>query len=247
MKERFLLTLKRWGFAPLTLAVWGIAAVLVGVAGPFGSFTDHTPITRVTYWFVLLGLSILIANALRALFQALGSPPGTTQFMLGMPVVFGVIFSPIILVTRGLLQPPNANAGGLWYLFILSTLVFTAVLAIRRMMGLDCPPDAAAPRLLRRLEHHQDQPITRLTVEDHYVIVYFVDGTKERLLMRFSDAITEMEPVSGLCVHRSHWVSYGAIRSVETTKGRDTLCLKDGTRLPVGPKYRMGLKKSGLV
>lgn len=245
MRERILLQLKRWGFPPLTLTVWILAALLIGFSGPFGSFTAHPLLTRILYWFVLIGLSIVVANGLRALFVALGAQPGTAPFMLGLPPAFGIIFAPIIVVIRSWLQPIEGG-GGLLYLFGLCTLIFATMLMTRRMLGLDKPLKQEPPRLALRLQEHKNKDIARLSVDDHYVIVFFEDGTQERLLMRFSDAIAEMDTIEGLCVHRSHWVAQKMIEGLETTKGRDVLALTDGTRLPVGPKYRPRLDELDL-
>jgi hypothetical protein len=48
--------------------------------------------------------------------------------------------------------------------------------------------------------------IWALEAEEHYTKIHTSKGNT-LLLMRFSDAITEMDPQPGLQVHRSFWVS----------------------------------------
>jgi DNA-binding LytR/AlgR family response regulator len=61
------------------------------------------------------------------------------------------------------------------------------------------------------------------------------------------DAIDEMEPVKGICTHRSHWVALGAIKRVEREGARLFVVLRNGDRVPVSRKYRPRLEQAGLI
>ena len=106
---------------------------------------------------------------------------------------------------------------------------------------------SALPRLAERLPKGDDLGgILRLKVKDHFVDVVGRSG-RVRLRMRFADAIKEMEPVEGYCIHRSHWVAAGAIGSVRREGGKVYLCLINGDEVPVSRKYRPDLEAAGVL
>ena len=96
----------------------------------------------------------------------------------------------------------------------------------------------AAPRLLARLNTTHGTTVARLTVNDHYVDVYLSNGEKERLLMRFADAVAEMDGVAGVATHRSHWVAEDKILRLTKDGTRDFLELSCGTQVPVSRRFR---------
>lgn len=243
MKNKIVQNLKLRLLSSLRLTIWAGMSLIVGLAGPFGTFTTFPLFVRLAYWAVVIGAYILLAQVLRKIARAWGLRPGSNGFLIAMPLVFGVIFSPFVLAVWWLVHPPNAPMPYLPQVFVISVLVFVAVLTLRRMLGYDVRH--VAVRLLLRMPHKQDQTITRLSVEDHYVIVYFADGSHERLLMRLSDAIAEMEPQTGVSVHRSHWVVETMIDALERERGREFLRLTDGTRIPVGKKFKPHLEEAG--
>ena len=72
-------------------------------------------------------------------------------------------------------------------------------------------PDAA---LLARLPARSRAELLHLRMQDHYVEVHTAAGS-ELLLLRFRDALREVEDINGLQVHRSHWVARDAVVGVE--------------------------------
>ena len=73
------------------------------------------------------------------------------------------------------------------------------------------------------------------------------DRGTEKLRLRLSDAIDEMEPVEGLCTHRSHWVTRAAIAGHVRESGKLFVTLENGDRVPVSRTYRPQLEAEGLV
>ena len=65
--------------------------------------------------------------------------------------------------------------------------------------------------------------------------------------MRFSDAITEMDPQPGRQVHRSCWVSRRAVERVARVDKRWVVQLKGGLEIPVSRSYRVTVQSAGLV
>jgi DNA-binding LytR/AlgR family response regulator len=62
------------------------------------------------------------------------------------------------------------------------------------------------------------------------------------ILMRLADAIGELPPSHGMQVHRSWWVGYEAVASIEREAGRVTLRLTDGTQVPVSRTYQAAVR-----
>lgn len=102
------------------------------------------------------------------------------------------------------------------------------------------------PRLENRLPKGFDGDILRLAVRDHYVDVVTTAGTFT-IRSRFTDAISEMEPVPGHCTHRSHWVTDSAILEIQKSKGKSYLRLRNDDLVPVSRKYRPQLEEDGLI
>ena len=107
------------------------------------------------------------------------------------------------------------------------------------------PEPAPEPRLVQRLDPGLRGPILSISVRDHYVDVMTGHGTAS-LLMRFGDAIAEAG-VAGAQVHRSHWVAWDAIDTVEREGAKLFLRLKPGMRVPVSKNHRDKLELRGLI
>ena len=103
------------------------------------------------------------------------------------------------------------------------------------------------PRLLKRLpEELQGSEIVALEAEEHYTKVH-TDTGNAMLLMRFSDAIAEMEPARGMQVHRSYWVSNAHVRSINRAGKRMVLNLDNGLEVPVSRSYRVLVNSAGFA
>ncbi len=103
------------------------------------------------------------------------------------------------------------------------------------------------PRLYKRLSVSSELSVARLTVEDHYTVVFFDDGTSERILMRFADAVDEMDSVDGFLTHRSHWVVANAVQSAEKAGNKEFLVMDCGSKVPVSKTYRHAIVDAGLL
>ena len=90
-----------------------------------------------------------------------------------------------------------------------------------------------------------DAALLALSAEDHYVRLYFPDGS-ELVRMKFADALTAVAPRKGLRVHRSHWVAIDAVVGVEQSGRQCTLTLSNGLKIPVSRSYRVAVSDAGL-
>jgi len=109
------------------------------------------------------------------------------------------------------------------------------------------PAGPAEPRLAARLPAPlRGGEIWALEAEEHYTKIHTSKGNT-LLLMRFSDAIAEMDPQPGLQVHRSFWVSRRAVERVARVDKRWVVQLKGGLEIPVSRSYRVTVQSAGLV
>ena len=86
--------------------------------------------------------------------------------------------------------------------------------------------------------------IWALSAEDHYVRVHTSAG-ETLVLMRFSDAVAEMNGIEGLSVHRSWWVARHAVDVISRTSAGAEITLKSGASVPVARRRVSVLKEEG--
>jgi hypothetical protein len=208
----------------------------------------------------------MIAFIVRVVIADWLPPMSRTRQDILTPFLFAVAFTPFLNVVNQDLFP-RVDGETLWTLglFAFNAIVAGMIVIVRRMMGFafvegmdgpEVPPQAepvavdmaraGRPRLYARCGDEAGR-IMRLTVDDHYVIAVFETGQQYRLLMRFADAVREMEGQDGFCTHRSHWVSAHAVLRAYRVRDRDLVELVDGTTLPVSRTYRDVLVSRGFL
>lgn len=80
---------------------------------------------------------------------------------------------------------------------------------------------------------------------DHYLNVT-TDKGSHLVLMRFKDALKQLEHAPGLQVHRSWWVAIDAIAKVQKDNRKVLLQLKNEATVPVSKTYLSALKNAGI-
>ncbi len=170
----------------------------------------------------------------------------------------GVVASPAVLVVVLLIEvllrqaEPTAT-----YIGRVAMTVLVSVAAIATVAGLAARGErqqpseeasaepARASAFLRRLPTRLGTELTRVSVYDHYVEAHTRRG-HELILIRFADALAELEDSDGLQIHRSHWVANGAVRRLLRSESRSLLVeLDDGTRLPVSRSREAAVRAAG--
>jgi DNA-binding LytR/AlgR family response regulator len=101
------------------------------------------------------------------------------------------------------------------------------------------------PRFPERLPFKLRGAVIRaVQSEDHYLRIH-TDRGSDLILMRLSDALTELEGLEGAQTHRSWWVAKEAVRGVSRGDGRATLTLEGGLEAPVSRRYAKALRAAG--
>ena len=229
-------------FSKKIIVLWLISSLAMTLAGPFGTYNGLTMGERAIYWPAIIALSFAIGFMVRPLVYYLSPGIDTWLADLATSILFMAIFTPpLFWITDMMASVPREQ---LMHPAIMAGINFSIPMAAAMLRHILHPElsdprvgdKTATPRLLRRLGEEANS-IHHIGVRDHYVDVYSDIG-RISLLMRFSDALDEVEGAAGMRVHRSHWVAYDAIDGIEREGTRLFLRLTTGTKIPVSRNYR---------
>lgn len=137
-------------------------------------------------------------------------------------------------------------------MFLLPVTVVTGVLSVlniflqRTPVQTHAAPAGSAPaRFLDRLPPKlRGATLRAVESEDHYLRLH-TDRGSDLILMRLSDALSELEGLEGAQTHRSWWVARQSVRDVSRGEGRATLTLEGGIEAPVSRRYAKALRDAG--
>lgn len=261
------------GFGSGTWPRWTIlaaAALLMGLAGPFGTYLGMTlPVRLLHFASTVASISLLVGLMHVAARRWLFRRPVP---LWGEVVIAGLAAPPGGLIIAGLLTlwAPRALAYVSWPELVVQTfLVNLAILvAIHGFAAASAarsapPPPEGAPdgapeappaaveepgaALRQRLPLPlRRAPILFLSAEDHYVRVVTERGDA-LVLMPLSEAADALGPGAGLRIHRSHWIARQALEAPGTTVTRTAVRLAGGGELPVSRTGRRALVEAGLA
>lgn len=242
----------REAVAPHLLAVWLAAAGIATLASPFG--TDSIPlIPRAMYWLVAMGGAVFLSNVIIA--WSYQAPPLLRLPMLARGMVGAMIFSAlytVLLVGFGRLFFGGVGFPGIALMFGYVAPICVAITAVVHLYRAGRgSPTVAAPRsepppFFKRLKPALGRNLIRLSMQDHYVEVVTEKGT-QLVLMRFGDALEELDGIAGWRIHRSHWVAEAGMRSLKRENSKLLIVMSDGAELPVSRTYMPALREAGVI
>ncbi|MEO3415545.1 LytTR family DNA-binding domain-containing protein [Roseovarius sp. CAU 1744] len=242
-----------------------MTSILIGtIAGPFGTYFSMDWPDRGLYWTLLVSASIVTGYTIRAISLSLIGKKHPLLLDATFVVLTAFVFGPVVwLMTWYFLPTGEVEPVPVFAAYVM--LCAAIIVAGRRVMpgiedrsygflaerghawGSSVRGGARPPRLMRRLSVDKRGRVLRLSANDHMVKVVTANG-EVTLRMRLADAVAEMEPVYGYCVHRSHWVAHEAIDTVEKENSYKLfVVLANGDRIPVSRKYRVNVKQAGLI
>lgn len=250
-----------WRYPILTLTViWVVCSLLLAVMGPFGSYLSMNFTGRLVYWSLVVAGGTYLAHFLRwCLLRCLGNRWNRFTFDSLMGALFAGCYTPLLYYATDYVTEGRAPYSMLEMVgFVLAV---TAVLVvIREVLGLHAPglepsnqeaaggnpvevvdivatlPEPEMPPIVERLPDETRGAIWAISGSDHYVDIRTEAGSSS-ILLRFSDALREVEPVPGQRVHRSHWVADAAVARMRRDGKRHFVVLKTGDELPVSRTY----------
>ena len=229
--------------------------LLLGFAGPFGTYPAFPPATRYAFWLGMTAAGAAAALAADAVLPAArlragAARIGAVALLSALPMTF------VVAWTMSLIQPGRVFAPQqLPLLFACVAAVQLLVVCATRLIPVTAPDaEASAPApalaepapeavpaafpaaLLSRLPPEIGSDIVALETEDHYLRVHAAGGSA-LILMRMADATALLDPRLGLQVHRRWWVAEGAVAGVRTEGQKLSLRLTDDRVVPVGRTF----------
>lgn len=229
-------------------------ALLLGFAGPFGSYPAYPTATRYAFWLGLTAAGAVAAigvNAVQPLarLRAGALRIGAVALISALPMTFVVAWTMSLVQPGRVFTPQQLPA-----LFVAVAVVqLLIVCATLRIAATGEAADARSPSpalpeavakavpafpsaLLQRLPPHIGSDIFALESEDHYLRVHALGGSA-LILMRMSDAVSLLDARLGARVHRRWWVAEAAVAGVRTEGQALSLCLVNNRLVPVGRTF----------
>lgn len=192
---------------PVVISLAGVLAGIIPLCMALILFPFHV-IFRANLW-VLTGLNIVLS---------------ATLFSLVEPVI------PTYFYDKGVLHFEDL----FWKILIFYALALSYLQM--RIRGKVCFNTYQKRHKIRTIEHlvpaDKRGPLVALSAQDHYVSIITEKG--EHLnRMSMKEAIALAPEGEGMQVHRSHWVAFNAMLSLDKTSDRYFVKLRNGTLLPV--------------
>ena len=269
------LTIREWFSArllALQLFAFVVTISLLAFLGPFGTWASISVSDRLAFWAASVGVNWILAHfaiviTLRALARRTW-PLWAGVLLAGLVAALPGTAIVWLVVDRYLDYRPAGPSGlgmlflQVWVLHLVigsGACIFVRFFMNRMKAGVEPapsggaaedaknPPATSEPPLLARLPAESRAELLHLRMQDHYVEVHTAAGM-ELLLLRFRDALREVENVNGLRVHRSHWVARAAVVGVERRRGGGLMLhLVNGNEVPVSRSFVRVLKAEGWI
>lgn len=90
--------------------------------------------------------------------------------------------------------------------------------------------------LQKKLQPEKRGRLLAMSAEQHYVRIH-TDAGEDLVLMPFSEAISKVSSKHGMRIHRSHWISYDAVRALQAADNSLSVRLENDIVLPVSRSF----------
>ena len=232
---------------PIIVGVLGLGVIL-GISGPFDTLGVLPALPRVLYWITVVALTFTTGHLIGSLIHAaLRGRPDWIKIIastIGVGIAVTIVLLALNMILFGNGPDTWAELLELWGVVTL----IAGVIEIGSYLLRTDPKETTAgpPPILARLPLEKRGALVALSAEDHYVRVTTTAGT-ELVLMRLSDAMTEVGSTQGLQVHRSHWVALDHVAKVSRTGDRGEVTLSDGSTRPISRGFMPAVRATGLL
>ncbi len=245
-------------------AVLACLVVLFTLIGPFGTYVSISPLGRIGYWSLALGANWLVCSSIMMMVVRLTFDASWWRRLLAIAaaaVLAAIPGTGVVYTAESLFRPGNLDQITLPEIYLgvavlmvaISTLVVAVMTGQWSMGGTGEPESTGAGsetpptvRFLDRLPPNLGRDLIYLKMADHYVEAFTTAGST-LVLMRFADAVSELDGAGGLRVHRSYWVAGRHVTRAERRNGRTILCLTGGHEAPVSRGYLPAVRQAGLA
>lgn len=238
-----------------------LVGLMLGFAGPFGSYPAYPTATRYAFWLGLTAAGVMAVIVIDAALRRT-KLSGEAARIASVTLLSAVPMTFVVAWTISLLQPGRvftpvqlpalfAAVAAVQLLIVVTTTVTIGWDTRTAPQSDEAPspakpevelPTAAFPRaLLDRLPREIGPEILALETEDHYLRVH-AHGGSALILMRMADAVGMIDLRLGAQVHRRWWVAQAAVMGLTTEGQRLTLRLSSGTAVPVGRTFSAAVR-----
>lgn len=237
------------------LALLVVVGAFLGAIGPFGTAREPS-LARHAFWLLTIVAGGLIGIAAEAVLQRWIADRRArvlaTAAAMTPPITL-LVFAAMVAILGHDHALPAVLPELLWQVFLISLAVMTLRMLVRRpperiveSRTIVAPPlPEAEARFRSRLSaRRRSARLFALEAYDHYVRVH-TDAGVELLSLRFSDALAELADAHGFRVHRSWWVSAGAIKTARWRRGSGELELEGGLVVPISRSGAPVLREAG--
>jgi hypothetical protein len=240
-----------------------LVGLLLGLAGPFGSYPAYPTATRYAFWLGLTAAGAVAAAAADAALpvsrlRAGAVRTGALALISALPMTFVVAWTMSLVQPGRFFTPQQLPALFACVAAVQLLIVYATTGTAPTAGGAEAPgrapalpeptavaipaaPAAFPPALLSKLPPGIGGDIIALETEDHYLRVHAAGGSA-LILMRMADAVALLDPRLGAQVHRRWWVAEAAVEGVRTEGQKLSLCLADKTLVPVGRTFAAAAK-----
>lgn len=222
------------------------ASVVIGLSGPFETFTHLPTLPRLLYWTLIVISTYVIGSAVSHVAAQLTSKFSTVLQITLTTLACGIGVTAYLAVVNYLLFGFRIALDASLIVQFAIVTVICAVVIIGGYLASDSEAAVAPPAILSRLPFDKRGSLVTISATDHYVEVITTKG-REMLLMRLRDAISETGDVDGLQVHRSHWIAIEHVKAARRDRDRAVLTMSDGVEIPVSRSYMPAIRERGLL
>lgn len=237
---------------------WGRGMLIAVVAGVFmaliAPFQTHlVPLQiRLLYWVGLMVLGSVWGHGMAAwIFRLPGLAERRWLAASLLTLAIGLPYTVVVWALTGASFEHSPQLKNLPYYFGPVMLVSAAMTAIAMLANQTPPqthaakPGAAPAKFLDRLPLKlKGAEVWAVEAEDHYLRIH-TDRGSDLILMRLSDAVSELEGLEGAQTHRSWWVARSAVVGAKRNDGRAVFTLKNGVEVPVSRTWAKVLRAKG--
>lgn len=264
-------------FSPRFWAAILIVAAMLGVVGPFGTFSQIPLLLRLGYWFAVALTTFCVGYTVIGLvlgYYLPGQKHRGAKILLAGFVAAVPITASVTLLNTALFADPHWVSGDLVAQFINVALIASGISFLYDLINgsgtagtLAQSPEAPQAAVLPTASPLNAAPpmtqparpplVERLPPAARGALAYmsmqdhYVDVHTDRgsalVLLRLADALRETGAVAGLQIHRSHWVAMDAVQSTLRKDGKLYVKMQDGALLPVSRSFQAAARAAGLI
>lgn len=221
------------------------------IAGPFGTLRAFNTLERFAYWLILTPITFLLASfcstfvviSLSKFSIGKWLSYGIAGTLSGIPVGISVWIFQFFLNNK--VTPDfdflTAMISNTIPITFAVTMIYASLSKNDASKIVIVERSPSSDLFFNRIPKNLGRDIISLNAQDHYVEVKTTLGS-ELVLMRMSDAVSELISLEGVQTHRSWWVAKKHILNVQSNGGKKYLELTGEAIVPVSRSFSKNIQ-----